>query len=591
MALDGITIASIVKELKDRCIGARVQKIAQPLPHELILTLKGMNDTIKVYLSADATLPCVCITSKTKPAPLTAPNFCMLLRKYIQNGRIVNIEQPGLERCVHFLIERYDEMGDNRTLRLIIEIMGKHSNIIFVDESGRILDSIKHVNALMSSVREVLPGKQYVPAPDQSKRDLLCETADQVDDLLASSNLRVFEFVYQSYTGISPFLAKYLCGSIQIPEKTPCYELSPQQSIALREALMDLARNIREEDFWPTILLQDTPVEYLVTPLPTWRSDEFILQHFASASEMLETYYAKRRLEQQRLQQSYDLRQIVSAALEKRLKKRMLYEKNLEDTKDRETYRIYGELLHTYGYMCEERAMQVTVPNYYTDQPLTIPLDPTCGASTNAKLYFDKYNKMKRAQEALTQLIAENETEITYLESILSALEIATSKEDLEPIRQEIAGSGYQKKKNNNANSRNTKGAKPKNIKQSPLHYRSSDGYDLYVGKNNYQNEELTFTLANGNDWWFHAKGIAGSHVILKTKTQDTIPDRAFEEAAKLAAYYSRARGQAKAQIDYTQKKHVKKPNGAKPGFVIYHTNYSLIADTDISDLVCIQEC
>ena len=290
---------------------------------------------------------------------------------------------------------------------------------------------------------------------------------------------------------------------------------------------------------------------------------------------MLERYYAERETVTRIRQKSIDLRRIVQTALERNVKKYDLQLRQMEDTKKRDTYKIYGELLNTYGYSAEPGAKTLEAVNYYTGEPVTIPLDDTLTAQENAQRYFDKYGKMKRTYEALSELTVQVKEEIEHLESILSALDIAMQEEDLVQIREELIESGYIRRKG---------GAKKAKITSKPFHYMSSDGFHLYVGKNNFQNDELTFKFATGGDWWFHAKQMPGSHVLLKTEGKE-VPDRAFEEAAKLAAYYSRGREQDKVEIDYIQKKHVKKPAGAKPGFVVYYTNYSMAIDSDISDL------
>ena len=269
-------------------------------------------------------------------------------------------------------------------------------------------------------------------------------------------------------------------------------------------------------------------------------------------------------------QKSSDLRRIVQTALERNYKKYDLQQKQLKDTDKREKYRIYGELLNTYGYELKGGETSFQCLNYYTGKEITIPLDPQLSATDNAKKHFNKYNKLKRTYEALVDLIQETKSEIEHLESISSALDIALAENDLIQIKEEMMEYGYIKKRR--------AGDKKPNITSRPFHYLSSDGYHIYVGKNNYQNDELTFKIASGNDWWFHAKGIPGSHVIVKTQDQKSLPDRLFEEAGALAAYYSKGRDNDKVEIDYIQRKNIKRVAGGAPGFVIYHTNYSLIA-------------
>ena len=292
-------------------------------------------------------------------------------------------------------------------------------------------------------------------------------------------------------------------------------------------------------------------------------------------SEVLRTYYSTRSRLTRIRQKSADLRHIVQTALERNRKKYDLQIRQLKDTENREKYKVYGELINTYGYNVEEGAKKLEALNYYTNEMISIPLDPTKTPQENAQRYFAKYNKQKRTFEALSELSRETKDDITYLESIRTALDIALTEDDLAGIREELISTGYIRR-------RFTK--KKVKIKNTPLHYISSDGYHMYVGKNNLQNDELTFNFASGNDWWFHAKQAPGSHVIVKTNG-DELPDTTFEEAGRLAAYYSSMRGSDKVEIDYVEKKHVKKPKGAKPGFVVYYTNYSLVIDSDISKI------
>ena len=293
---------------------------------------------------------------------------------------------------------------------------------------------------------------------------------------------------------------------------------------------------------------------------------------------MLSTYYSARDTLNRIRQKSSDLRRIVQTSLERNRKKYALQTKQMKDTAKKEKYRIYGELINTYGYGLEEGCKSFKALNYYTNEEVTIPLDPTLTPGENAKKYFDRYTKLKRTEEALTGQMAETESEIEHLESISNALDIAAEESDLSQIKEELMEYGYVKRHYGNK-----KGAKMQ-VKSKPFHYVSSDGYDIYVGKNNYQNDELTFKFATGNDWWFHAKKMPGSHVVVKTK-DGTLPDRTFEEAGNLAAFYSKGRTAPKVEIDYLQKKNVKKPAGAKPGFVVYYTNYSLMASPDIAGI------
>ena len=579
MAFDGITIAAVRKELSDMLTGGRVYKIAQPEPDELLLTIKNNGSQYRLVLSASASLPLAYLTAKNKTSPMTAPNFCMLLRKHIQNGRILSITQPGMERILNFRIEHLDEMGDLRTKQLIVELMGKHSNIIFCDENDVIIDSIKHISAMVSSVREVLPGKNYFIPHTQDKANPLETDREQFMERIFAGSQPCFKALYSSFTGLSPAISHEICYRAGGDADLSSAALDENGRQALWEAFFRLMEEVRSERFSPCIVYEGgkppVPAEYAALTLTSYPADR--RKDFSSISALLEEYYAEKNTVTRIRQRSSDLRRIVSTALERNVKKYDLQVKQMQDTKKRDKYRVYGELLNTYGYSAEPGAKSFTCPNYYTGEELSIPLDPTLTAGENAKKYFEKYNKLKRTFEALSQLTLETGAEVEHLESISASLDIAQKEEDLVQIREELIESGYLRRKGG----RNAKKARVTSV---PFHYISGDDYDIYVGKNNYQNEELTFRFASGGDWWFHAKGIPGSHVIVKSKGGE-LPDATFEDAARLAAYYSRGRGAEKVEVDYTEKKNVKKPAGGKPGFVVYYTNYSMMITPDISGL------
>ena len=575
MAFDGITIACITKELQTLLTGGRIVKIAQPESDALLLTIRSGQGNYRLFLSASASLPLLYLYPETMTSPMTAPNFCMLLRKHIQNGRILQITQPGLERIVRMEIEHLNEMGDLCRKSLLIEIMGKHSNIIFMDDRDTIIDSIKHVSGMVSSVREVLPGRPYFIPRTQEKEDPLQTQAARFHTLLPSKAMPAYKALYMTFTGISPLIAQELCYLAGIDGDKPAQALSPEERTALWDAFYHLIRRITTGTYFPHILYEKgLPKEYACIPLTCYENCE--TKAFASVSELLHTYYAEKNTVTRIRQKSADLRRNVQTALERNVKKYDLQQKQIKDTEKKELYRVYGELLNTYGYGTAPGSKSMQAVNYYTGEEITIPLDPLLSPSENAKKYFEKYGKLKRTYEALSELTKKGRAEIDHLESIAASLDIALEEEDLVQIREELIESGFVRRKG---------GKKKSKVTSRPFHYISSDGYDIYVGKNNYQNEELTFRFASGNDWWFHAKGMPGSHVILKADKDGEIPDRAFEEAGKLAAYYSRARGQQKAEIDYTRKKNVKKPGGSAPGFVVYYTNYSLVIDSDIAGL------
>lgn len=637
MAFDGITIANIVNELNKELLGGRIYKIAQPESDELLLTIKNNSTQYRLLLSADASLPLVYLTESNKPSPMTAPGFCMLLRKHLQNAKIMRISQPGLERIIHLELEHLNELGDVCRKKLIIEIMGKHSNIIFCDDNDKIIDSIKHISGMVSSVREVLPGRDYFIPQTQDKVNPLRLSAAYTDSaavlpcFLKTENdniplsyedfkvqmrtkpMPLYKALYTSYTGLSPIMAQEVCYRARIDADMPANVLAANESgcndmaasysgecstgngsyvmstasvpvslSAVYDTLSAMMNDIITGAFTPSIIYDtpstpggkaQEPIEFSALPLTLYADKT--TKNFPSISTVLEQYYAERNIVTRIRQKSADLRKIVQTALERNVKKYDLQIKQMQDTEKRDQYKVYGELLNTYGYNVEPGAKSMEALNYYTNERITIPLDNTLTPQENAKKYFDKYGKLKRTYEALSELTIQVKEEIEHLESISAALDIAMQEDDLVQIKEELIESGYIRRKG---------GTKKAKITSKPFHYISSDGFHMYVGKNNYQNDELTFKFATGNDWWFHAKKIAGSHVVVKTEGQE-LPDRTFEEAARLAAYYSKGREQDKVEIDYIQKKHVKKPAGAKPGFVVYYTNYSMAIDSDISGL------
>ncbi|MDE6616186.1 MAG: NFACT family protein [Lachnospiraceae bacterium] len=595
MALDGITIAALANELKNTLTNGRITKIAQPEKDELLLTIKqsisdGTGNTQRfqkrLAASVNPSLPLLYINDENKQSPMSAPTFCMVLRKHLNNCRITNISQEGLERVIKIELEHLNEMGDLCKKFLIIELMGKHSNIIFCDDNNKIIDSIKHISLLVSSVREVLPGRDYFIPDTQNKFDPFTITEKEFTDIVLAKPVNIAKALYTSLTGFSPVMSEELIYISSLSGKSSTAELTEMEKLHLYRNFTRIMEQVKEASFKPCIIYKENePVEFSCIPLTMYSDDSsYQVKTCESASQMLCTYYSAKEVISRIRQKSYDLRRITNTALERARKKYDLQAKQLKDTAKRDKYKIYGELLTTYGYELKGGEKSFTCENYYTNEEITIPLDENMGAVDNAKRFFEKYAKLKRTFEALSIQIEETRQEISHLDSISNALDIARHEEDLATIRRELSEYGYMKRQA----SVKGKGSK-KPAKSKPLHYISSDGFDIYVGKNNYQNDELTFKIATGNDWWFHAKASAGSHVIVKTEGKE-LPDRSFEEAARLAAYYSKAKEQGKAEIDYIQKKHVKKPNGSKPGFVVYYTNYSMTIDTDISGIKEIQE-
>ncbi|MCR5656812.1 MAG: NFACT family protein [Butyrivibrio sp.] len=597
MAFDGITVANIVSDLNKELLGGRIYKIAQTEKDELLITIRkavenGGGQT-RLYMSSDASLPLVYLTSENKQSPMTAPNFCMLLRKHIQNGKITSINQPGLERIIRIDIEHLDEMGDLRNKTLLIELMGKYSNIIFVDEDNKIIDSIKHIPSSVSSVREVLPGRDYFIPETQNKLDPLAASKDDFMSIIPSKGQAAYKALYGSFTGFSPVISQEICFMAGLDADKSAAALDSAELSALWEAFSKVVDAIKNKDFSPELVyINGKPKEYAAIPLTIYHNaGDSSVTGFDSISELLLSFYAEKNTVTRIRQKSADLRKVVSTVLERNIRTLDLQRNQLKDTEKKDKYRIYGELLTVYGYSAEPDAKSITVNDYNTGKDVTIPLDNTLTVAQNAKKYYDRYSKLKRTAAALETQIEEVSQVVSHLESISAALDIARDEDDLVDIRRELIEGGYIKGSaadRISGKGKNGKGGRAQKSKSKPFHYISSDGFHIYVGKNNYQNDELTFKMANGGDWWFHAKKIPGSHVVLITEGKE-VPDRTFEEAASLAAFYSKGKEQDKVEIDYLQRKDVKKPGGAKPGFVVYYTNYSMVIGTDISSLTQIE--
>ena len=571
MAFDGIVISNLTYELNTNLVGGRISKISMPEDNELIFTIKNNAKTYRLLVSASASLPLVYLTDVNKPAPKVAPAFLMLLRKYIGTAKINNIFQMGLERILCFELEHLNELGDLSHKRMYIEIMGKHSNIIFTDENNKIIDSIKRISANMSSLREVLPGREYFLPEELKKKDLLNTKLEEFIEILKSKEYPLSKSIYMNFAGISPLIAEEIILRASLPSQAPSTSLGELEYTHLFHTIQNLLEDINNHNFTPNIIYKgEEAIEFSSINLYSYEGKEYKKESFDSVSKMLYDFYSSREAFVLNRQKSSDLRRIVNTALERASKKYDLQEKQLQDADKKDIYRVYGDLLNTYGYSLKGGESSFTTENFYdNNKEITIPLDKNKSAKENAKKYYDKYAKLSRTTKALSEEILKTKNDMEHLQSIQTALEVSSDDESLSQIRQELVDLEYIKKHSS---------AKKQKITSHPYHYTSSDGYDIYVGKNNYQNEELTFKVATGNDWWFHAKGIPGSHVILKSNNEEELPDRAYEEAAALAAFYSKAKDADKVEVDYIQKKNIKKVAGAAPGFVIYHSNWSMVA-------------
>ena len=587
MPLDGTTLAAVVHELQV-LIGGRIDKITQPEPDEILLSVRNKGANYKLLLTANANAPRLNLTTRNKISPLQAPMFTMVLRKHLSGGRITSITQPDFERIVEIELDAMDEMGDLSKKTLLIEIMGKHSNIILLDKKAtpslsegsvagvspaerrglgqspidekRVLDAIKHVPLSVSSVRPVLPGSIYTrPIGKLSPLNL-----NKTEFFEKISLIKIQQAIYQSYNGFSPIFASEVCNRAGLDPTTFGNQLSENDSERLYKVFEDVMNQTKLGKFNCQIYFDDLKaVDLVAHPLTLYA--HYRAEEYDSPSKMLETFYSHRDEAYRISQKTADLRKLVTTHQERCRKKTFMYDKTLEEIKDRDTLRIKGELLTSYMHMVERGANKFTAQNYYDGTEIEISIDATLSPSENAQKYFKKYNKQKRAFTALQEQIATNQEDLAYLDSVAVAMEHVTDEADIAEIRAELAEQGFAKKRTNSKNNKNKKASK----QAKPLHYTSSDGYDMYVGKKNTQNDYLTLRFASPRDIWLHTKDIPGSHVIIVTQGKE-LPESTILEAANLAALHSKAKNSSQVPVDYVARKHVRKPNGAKPGFVIY---------------------
>lgn len=568
MAFNGILIHALVDELNRELSGSRINKIVQPEKEELLITFKTPTSLKRVLMSANASLPLIYFTEQNKPAPLTAPNFCMLLRKHIGSGRISGVSQMGLERVIRFEIEHLNELGDEDKKYLYVEIMGKHSNIIFCDKNDRIIDAIKHIGYLQSSVREVLPGRDYFVPKQDEKTDALSITSEGLDDLLSKPD-SISGVFSKAFIGFSKITGIELAHRAGLDGDMPLSSLNESEKDRLKDEFFSLIKNLDRDTYDPTVYYEEKtgkPVDYSAFDLSCY--SDLSKSSYESVSTLLEEYYSKKLIYTNSKQRSSELHKVVSNLIERKAKTLSIQKSQLKDTEKMDKFKLYGELLQAYSHSLTLSSNKVSLLNYYDNTEISVSVDPSKTPMENSNQYFDKYQKLKRTKAALDIQMKETSDALSHLSSILTSIELSETEADLIPIRQELYDYGYLKKHPG-------KGKNKKQEKSKPLHFITDDGFHIYVGKNNYQNDELTFKVASKEDWWFHSKIIPGSHVIVKTEGKE-LPDHVYTDAASLAAYYSSGRDSDKLEIDYLQRKDVKKPNGAAPGYVIYYTNYSM---------------
>ena len=569
MALDGFFLKSLTEELSKELIGRRVEKISQPEKDEIILNFKINRKNRGLLISASSNYPRIHFTDIKKENPLSAPMFCMVLRKYLKGAKVLDIQQVSTDRVLNILFESTDELGFVSNFMLVVEIMGRHSNISLVRSSDNIImDSIKHIGLSKNTYRTVLSGLPYVYPPESKLLDPYTFSKEYLISKLKELDFseKIFSRIF---TGFGADLSKEILYRLNLKRDT---DNEPKLVNYINE-ILDILEDFKSNNKnFVTYSLDGYLKTFHCVKLTHLLDKGMDNIDFENPSKLCDKFYYEKDLQDRMHGKSSEIHKLVSNNIDRCAKKIKILNKTLIDCKKRDKYQLYGELLTSFIHSIEEGSEKVSLLNYYVtdkEEYVEITLDPNKTVSENIQKYYKRYNKMKKSEEMAQIQLTHAEEELSYLNSVLVNISNCRSTGEISEIKKELVESGYLKKKKSKK--------KVKEGKSVPLHFISSDGIDIYVGKNNLQNDYLTLKFASKNDLWMHTKDIPGSHVIVKNS--GNIPESTLDEAANLAAYYSKGKNSTKVPVDYTEVKHVKKPSGAKPGMVIYYTNKTFFID------------
>lgn len=537
MALDGIFLYHLKNEIAQFAIDSRVDKIHQPSKDEIIINLRSRQGSKKLLLSCNADAARIHFTEFPPENPAKPPMFCLLLRKRLAGAWVTDIEQDNLERILKINFSGTDELGDKTNYSLIIEIMGKYSNIIFVGKDGKIIDSMKRVDENKSHIREVLPGVTYVAPPKQDKLNIFTDDIEKIREKIAQSRKGMYKAVMEAIKGVSPIICREFEYGLTLDE----FKKQAQNPI-------------------PTVVFTDAPKDFAFIDIKQY-DNLATINHYDTFSQLLDYFYYERVRLMRIKARSADLFKTVTTLQERAVRKAINRTQELEDCKDKETYKLFGDLIAANMYCLEKGVPYYDLENYYDNNKIVrIPADIMLTPSQNSQKYYKEYRKKQVAESKLNEFINEANDEADYFESVIDSLSRAETDGEITAIKAELASQGYIKK-------RNDKKKEQKSLK--PMHFKTRDGFDVYVGRNNIMNDKLTMKTAKNYDTWFHVQSAAGSHVICET-SGNQISDGAIHDCAVIAAYFSKARESSNVAVDYTLVKNVRKPNGAKPGFVVY---------------------
>ncbi len=568
MPFDGVVTKAVADELKQSISGGRVYKVYQPQRDTLLLYIRANNRNVRLLLSCNANTARIHMTELEYENPASPPMLCMLLRKHLIGGTIVGVEFSSYERILGLVIEADDELGDKSVKKLVIEIMGRHSNIILLNEGGKIIDAIKHVDQDINRVREIMPARTYILPPSQDKIDPSKLDVQAFVQSISMEERPLSKLLLSAISGVSPVLCREICIRCGIePDKAP-KNLTDTERVNLSETLRQMIEGWERAEYTPSVVLDDTgkPLDFHAVALTQYGR----MESFSGISEAIDRFYKVREMKEQLRNKGAELIHVVKTNIDRCEKKIRIHVSTLEENSDLDKYRLYGELITANIYQLKKGMEQCSLLNYYSEDGayLDITLDENRTPQENAQWYFKKYNKAKTAHAYASEQLKLSRRELDYLENVLYSLEEATSSESIEEIREELREQGYIRKT----------GQRRKSISKSePYNFTSSEGFPIWVGRNNMQNDELTLKQAKPSDMWLHTKNIPGSHVILRIP--EPIPDKALLEAAAMAAWFSKARNSTRVEVDYTRVKYVRKPSGAKPGMVIYVNYNTVIVD------------
>lgn len=569
MAFDGITMFCMTNELNTILNNARIDKILQPEYDEIVLSVRAGGRNRKLVLSASSNNPRIHFTTIQKENPEKAPMFCMLLRKHLLGGKIVGVTQPDFERIIKIHIESRNEMGDTSVKSLIIEIMGRVSNIILCDGENKILGSVKHIDFSVSQIRQLIPGMMYQMPPSQGKINPLTAKKEEIFSLLENYELGADKFLLNNFTGIGPVSAREIAYRFFGLCDENCLMMTNEKKEKFAEYIFEFFKKINAGEFCPVLIYKKEGNIWDFCGIDISQYQDLAnVKKFESLNDAVDEFYKTKDFSERIAQKSSSLSKFIENNIQRCQKKYALQQQKLKDCKNKEKYKMYGDLITANIYKIGDADKELVAENYYDNmEVIKIELLPELSASKNAQRYYKLYQKLKNAEVETKKQLKLTSLELYYLESVKENLQIAESERDINEIRDELYNQGYHVKR--------VEKSKTRKSVSKPLEYRLSDGFVAYVGRNNTQNDELTLRMSKSNDLWFHTKFIHGSHTVIKTNGEKPSDD-VIVEAAKICAYYSKARNSANVPVDYTIIKNVKKPSGAKPGMVIYD-NYNTV--------------